>query len=53
MGALTAVMGTAGGWDVHRQEQEVSIAGHTELAHLPSEEYLIVEIPKGRKAVKG
>lgn len=35
-----AVMGmgtAAGGWDCHRQEQEVSIAGHTELADLPSE----------------
>jgi len=51
-----AVMGTgtaARGWDFHRQEQEVSIAGHTKLADLPSEEYLIVGTPKGRKEVKG
>lgn len=49
-----AVMGmgtAAGGWDCHRQEQEVSIAGHTELAICLLD--LIVETPKGRKEVKG
>lgn len=39
--------------DFHRQEQEVSIAGHTKPADLPSEESLIVGTPKGRKEAKG
>lgn len=41
----------SGRCDLHRQEQEMSIAGLTKLADSPPEECLIVETPKGRKKV--
>ena len=35
--AVTGMETAAGGWGCHRQEEEVSVAGHTELADLRSE----------------